>query len=77
MGGIIILIGVGMILISKTEKNVANSTRKDMLNQMKAVRSIPTSASATNSAGTEETDHNKLVFKALSEIDGGVDNLFG
>ena len=57
--------------------NVAKSTKSDMLNQMKAVRSIPTSASATNSAGTEETDHNKLVFKALSEIDGGVDNLFG
>ena len=57
--------------------NVAKSTKSDMLNQMKAVRSIPTSASATNSAATEETDSNKLVFNALKDIDGGVDNLFG
>tara|TARA_R100000808_G_scaffold5823_1_gene17557 strand:- start:5107 stop:6036 length:930 start_codon:yes stop_codon:yes gene_type:complete len=57
--------------------NVAKSTKSDMLNQMKAVRSIPTSASATNSAAKPETDHNKAVFKALLESDGGIDNLFG
>ena len=57
--------------------NVAKSTKSDMLNQMKAVRSIPTSASATNSAAKPETDHNKAVFEALLDSDGGIDNLFG
>ena len=61
----------------KYMSNVAKNTKTDMLNQMKAVRSIPTSAGATNSSAKAEPDTNKLVFDALKNIDGGVDNLFG
>jgi hypothetical protein len=61
----------------KYMSNVAKNTKTDMLNQMKAVRSIPTSAGATNSSAKAESDPNKLVFDALKNIDGGVDNLFG
>ena len=61
----------------KYMSNVAKNTKSDMLNQMKAVRSIPTSASATNSSAKAESDPNKMVFDALKNIDGGVDNLFG
>ena len=56
--------------------NVANSTKKDMLNQMKNVRNMPTSASGANSQdpGRSESDD---VFDAIKGIDDGVDNLFG
>ena len=56
--------------------NVANSTKKDMLNQMKNVRNIPTSASGANNQdpGRSESDD---VFDAIKGLDEGVDNLFG
>ena len=56
--------------------NVANSTKKDMLNQMKNVRNMPTSASGANSQdpGRSESDE---VFDAIKGLDDGVDNLFG
>jgi hypothetical protein len=56
--------------------NVANSTKKDMLNQMKNVRNMPASASGANSQdpGRSESDD---VFDAIKGLDDGVDNLFG
>jgi len=56
--------------------NVANSTKKDMLNQMKNVRNMPTSASGANNQdpGRSESDE---VFDAIKGLDDGVDNLFG
>jgi len=56
-------------------QNVAQNTKSDMLNQMKAVRNIPTSASATNSQA-RTTDVNDAVFEAIKNIDGGIDSLF-
>ena len=56
--------------------NVANSTKKDMLNQMKNVRNMPTSASGANSQGTERSESDD-VFDAIKGLDDGVDNLFG
>ena len=56
--------------------NVANSAKKDMLNQMKNVRNMPTSASGANSQGKTRTDTDE-VFDQLLDLDGGVDNLFG
>jgi len=56
--------------------NVANSTKKDMLNQMKNVRNMPTSASGANSQGTERSESDE-VFDAIKGLDDGVDNLFG
>ena len=56
--------------------NVANSTKKDMLNQMKNVRNMPTSASGANSQDPGKSEDDQ-VFDALKGIDDGVDNLFG
>ena len=56
--------------------NVARSTKQDMLNQMKNVRDIPTTASGVNSPSTERDPKND-VFDAILGSDGGVDDLFG
>ena len=60
----------------KTAANTANSTKKDMLNQMQNVRNIPTSASGANSQGSKEQSMEDNVFNALKSVDGGLDNLF-
>ena len=61
---------------NQNNENVANSTKKEMLNQMKNVRNMPTSASGANSQGKERTADDE-VFDVLKGLDGGVDNLFG
>jgi len=60
-----------------TNKNVANATRKDMLNQMKNVRDIPASASGANSQGNDNASFEDEVFNSLLGSDGDIDNLFG
>jgi hypothetical protein len=60
----------------KANKNVAQSTKKDMLQQMKNVQNMPTSASSANSVKTKANESDAL-FDALAGLDGGVDNLFG
>ena len=61
----------------KTATNTANSTKQDMLTQMKNVRSIPTSASGANSQGSKEQSMEDNVFNALKGVDDELDNLFG
>jgi hypothetical protein len=61
----------------KTAANTANSTKKDMLNQMKNVRNIPTSASGANSQGSKEQSMEDNIFNALKGVDDELDNLFG
>ena len=56
--------------------NTANSTRSDMLNQMKNVRNMPTSASGANSQAVPESQEDG-VFNALVGMDDDMDNLFG
>ena len=60
----------------QNNSNVANSAKKDMLNQMKNVRNMPPSASGANSQGVDKTPDDD-VFDVLKGLDGGVDNLFG
>ena len=60
----------------KTAANTANSTKKDMLTQMKNVRNIPASASGANSQGSKEERPEDVVFNALKGLDGDLDNLF-
>jgi len=66
------------LLLNKDQvkSNVARSTKKDMLTQMKKVRDIPTSASGANSAKTDK-NYDDSVFDALVDSDGDIDNLFG
>ena len=60
----------------KAAKNVADNAKQDMINQMKNVRNMPTSASGANSQGeTKSEDRN--VFENILGFDDSVDNLFG
>ena len=61
----------------KANKNVANSTKKEMLTQMKNVRNIPSTASDSNSQGTASKSKDDELFDGILGLDGNVDNLFG
>ena len=62
----------------KTNANVANATKQDMLNQMKNVRNMPTSASGANSQGSKDNQSvDRDVFESIMGFDNSVDNLFG
>ena len=57
-------------------QNVANATKKDMLNQMKTVRDIPVSQSSSNNAGDTNPSPNDSVFDSLLNSDGNIEELF-
>ena len=61
----------------RANQNVANSTKQDMLNQMKNVRDIPTTASDSNSQGVAKKSDEDSMFDTMLSVDGDVDNLFG
>lgn len=60
----------------KVAQNVAVGTKKAMLNQMKNVQNMPTSASGANSQGKTKTE-DQNVFESILGFDNSVDNLFG
>ena len=60
----------------RAAQNVAASTKQDMLNQMKNVRNMPTTASGANSQEAQVSPDGKL-FDGLLGLDDGLDNLFG
>ena len=60
----------------KVAANVAESTKKDMMNQMDNVRNMPTSASGANSQA-KQTSEDQDVFDRLLGLDNELDNLFG
>jgi len=66
-------------LINKEQAttNTANSTKQDMLKQMKNVRNMPTSASGANSQSDGEGTSEDKVFDKLLGMDASVDKLFG
>ena len=61
----------------KVSANVAQSTKKDMLNQMKNVQNIPTTASGANSQGSGHKSQDREGFENILGFDSGTDNLFG
>lgn len=61
----------------KAAANVANNTKADMLNQMRNVRNIPTTASDSNNQGTNKQNPDDKLFDGMLGLDGDVDNLFG
>jgi len=60
----------------KANQNVANSTKADMMNQMKNVRDIPTTASGINSPRADKSQDDQ-VFDDLLGSGQGIDELFG
>lgn len=61
----------------KVAANTANSTKEDMLNQMKNVRDIPTSLSGANNQDSKSQSVEDNLFDSLKGLDGDLDNLFG
>lgn len=61
----------------KVSANVAQSTKKDMLNQMKNVQNMPTTASGANSQGSGHKSQDREVFENILGFESGKDNLFG
>jgi hypothetical protein len=60
----------------KVAANVAQATKQDQLNQMRQVRSMPTSASGANSQAPPVSVDDNL-FDGILGLDDGIDNLFG
>ena len=69
---------IGYLLnLDQAASNVASSTKQDMLNQMKNVRNMPTSASGANSQGNSNDNPDRDVFNSILGFESGKDNLFG
>ena len=60
----------------KAQTNVANSTKADMMKQMKNVRNIPTTASGVNSPRAEKSTDDQI-FDDLVDGGSGIEELFG
>ena len=60
----------------KANANVADATKKDMLNQMRNVRNMPTTARGANSAPDNQSPDDGI-FDSLLGADSELDNLFG
>ena len=60
----------------KVAANVANSTKEDMLTQMKRVRDIPSSNAGINSAPADKNLDDDI-FDSLKGSDGDLESLFG
>ena len=66
------------VLVNRDQANanVADATKQDMLNQMRNVRNMPTTASGANSA-PENQNPDDGIFDSLLSTDSELDNLFG
>ena len=60
----------------KANKNVAQNAKADVMNQMKHVRNMPTSASGANSQQVPKSPDDGI-FDGILGLDDNVDNLFG
>ena len=60
----------------RAQANVAQNTKADMMNQMKNVRNIPTTASGVNSPRAEKSTDDQ-VFDDLMDSGAGIEELFG
>ena len=61
----------------QTSQNVANATKTDMLNQMKNVRNMPSTASDSNNQGSSKPSKTNQMFDVMMDSDNDIDNLFG
>ena len=60
----------------KVAKNVATSTKTEMLGQMNKARNIPTSQGGTNSAPAQNKSADDNIFDTLANSGGGIDDHF-
>jgi len=59
------------------DKQVANSTREEMKDQMQRVRSKPQSAAKAGSQGTPQKSGDDNIFESILGIDKELDSMFG
>jgi hypothetical protein len=57
--------------------NIAQNTKQKMMRQISNAQSVPTTASRSGSADTEDVSHEDRVFDAIKGTDETLDNLFG
>ena len=60
----------------KVKNNIAQSTKKQMMNQINKAQSVPKTASRSGSADSEDISHEDMVFNAIKGVDDVLDNLF-
>ena len=61
----------------QASKNIADTTKTDVLNQMKNVREVPQSVAAVNSIGTATKSDDDKIFESILGSDAQLDELFG
>ena len=66
-----------LVNLQENNKNVAQSTKQDMLNQMRNVQNMPSSASGANSQGGNDASPDREVFDKILGFNSKTDNIFG
>ena len=60
----------------KVKNNIAQSTKKQMMNQIEKAQSVPKTASRSGSTDSGDISHEDAVFSAIKGMDDTLDNLF-
>jgi hypothetical protein len=60
----------------KVNTNIANNSKKQVLDQMKTVQSAPATASSAGGETPGEGDHEDAIFDLIQKADNNLDNVF-
>jgi len=61
----------------KANTKIANNSKQQVLDQMKNVKSVPTTASSAGGETPGEGDHNDAIFDLIQKADNNLENVFG
>jgi len=61
----------------KVNANIANDSKKQVIDQMRAVQSTPTTASSAGGEVAGDIDHNDAIFDLIQKADNNLENVFG
>ena len=61
----------------KANAKIANSSKQQVLDQMKTVQAAPATASSAGGETPGEGDHNDAIFDLIQKADNNLDNVFG
>ena len=60
----------------KVNANIANNSKKQVLDQMKTVQSAPATASSAGGEVPGDGDHNDAIFDLIQKADNNLENVF-
>ena len=60
----------------KVNANIANNSKKQVLNQMKSAQSMPATASSAGGEVPGEGNHNDAIFDLIQKADNNLENVF-